>query len=240
MTLTVGIIAKDGFVLASDSRQSNNMSINDTVEKIIVLSDNISVGIAGDGNLASHIFDIIKRDNKLELNKGIHSVAEQLQEELSKTFDKYYPNSNCKDRDELHILLAGYSLEDPPIPHLYILMSEDNFIPRQSPAGHNSIGFSHISQYILNRIYEKGKITSKQAAKLSVFCIRETMMQTKSVGGQIKVGIFSEKNKFSLLSKPTVNNLYTQCKQMQDFQKYRFYPEDTEGSDLFEDDIIKK
>lgn len=232
MTLTVGIIAKDGLVLASDSRMSNSISINDTVEKIIVLSDNISVGIAGDGTLASHIFDVIKRDNKLHLKEGIHSVAEQLRSELSETFNKYYPNIPFKERDELQILLAGYSIDDPPIPHLYILMSEDNFIPRQSPAGHNSIGVSHISQYILNRIYEKGKISSEQAAKLSVFCIRETSTQMKSVGGIIKVGMFSEKNKFALLPKPTVSNLFNQCKKMQDFQKYRFYPEDTEGSDF--------
>ena len=240
MSLTVGIIAKDGLVLASDSRMGNTVSIIDNVEKIIVLNDNIALGVAGDGTLASHIFDILKRDNKLSLNEGIHSVADQLRKELSEIFDKYYPTIPIEKRDELHILLAGYSTDTPPVPHLYELMSNDNFIPRQSPSGHNSIGSPHISEYILNRIYEKGKINSEQAAKLSIFCIKETSTQIKSVGGPIKVGIFSEKMKFALLPKEKVFSLINQCKKMQDFQKNRFYPEETEGSDMHSETKHKK
>ena len=237
MTLAVSIIAKDGIILASDSRMGSTLYSNDTVDKIIQLSDHIAVGIAGDGTLASHIFDLVKKEKKLDLDKGILYVAEQLGQELANFFDRYYSNISFRDRDPLDILLVGYTLFPESKPQIYNLSSSDNFIPRQSPAGHNSIGIPHIANYHLNRIYEKDRINSEQAAKLSVFCIKETGSQYRSVGGDVKVAIFSDKKKFALISKSEMSNLETQCDLLQKSQKYRFYPEE-EGMDDKNNSII--
>ena len=61
MTLVVGIIAKDGIVLASDSRMTTSkITSNDTVEKIVNLNEKFAIGIAGDGNLGIHLLKLIK------------------------------------------------------------------------------------------------------------------------------------------------------------------------------------
>lgn len=230
MSLAVGIIAKDGIVLASDSRASSQAGFNDTVPKIFQLADNYAAGVSGDGALAAHIFDLIKHKKGIDYSKGIHEVAEQLRDFLSNLFDKYYPNDSPEKREPLEILLAGYSIDTPSTPHLYLLQSSDNFIPRQSSAGHNSIGAAYISDYILNRVYEKGIITAKQAAKLSVFCIKESSEQFKSIGGRVKVGtLFGDKKKFEIMKDNEIGKLYKQCTGMQDAHKNKFYPEESEG-----------
>lgn len=74
MTLTICIVAKDGIVLASDSRASSFLTSNDTVKKIFKLDDHNAVGIAGDGSLAMHFFDTIS--NELNFRNGISALAE--------------------------------------------------------------------------------------------------------------------------------------------------------------------
>jgi 20S proteasome alpha/beta subunit len=237
MSLAIGIISKEGFVLAADSRMSSPFFSNDSADKIIGLSDHVAAVIAGDGALALHVFDIIKKDSLLKLDEGIQSVADQIHLLFSKSFDKYYPTVKNEKRERLEILLAGYSAGENKVPHLYVLDSTDNFVPRQSPSGQNSIGTSHISEYILNRIYDKGKMASDQAVKLSVFCIQETMNQTRNVGGKIKVGTFSEKVKFSLMPKATVSKVFDTCKKLQDRHRNKFYPEELGDSESSENEI---
>lgn len=224
MTLTIGIIARDGVVMASDSRLSSTLYSNDTVEKIIELDEHTAVGIAGDGTLATHLFDLIKQ--KLDLSLGIENVAEQICTELSERFDKYYPKVAPEKRDILDLLLIGYTKEAQPKAHIYSLSSVDNFIPRQSPSGHNSIGIPHIANYLLNRIHVKDVINSQEAAKLSVLCIRETGHQYNSVGGKIKVVTFSDTKKFQIIPNTQMTSLINECKDMQDKHKNRFYPEE--------------
>ena len=83
MTLVVGIIAKDGAVLASDSRMtSSSISSNDTVDKIIKLGDNIAIGISGDGGLGVHLLKLIKETEQLDYSSSIILLVERLRESL--------------------------------------------------------------------------------------------------------------------------------------------------------------
>lgn len=241
MTLTIGIIAKDGVVLASDSRMSSTLTSNDTVEKIFELNENNAVGIAGDGTLASHIFDLIKKEHKLNFTTGIHNLSEQLRKVLVDFFNTYYPQVIPRDREGLEVLLVGYSNNQPlSEPHIYNLSSRDNFIPRQSPAGHNCIGIPYLADYLLNRLYEKGQITTSQAAKLAVFCIRETTSQDHRVGGDIKVATFSNTKKYGMLSKQEISELDSQCEEVRLLHKNKFYPEERESGSTNSEDAKKK
>ncbi|MBA7561152.1 Proteasome subunit beta [subsurface metagenome] len=242
MTLIIGIIAKDGVILASDSRMSSTLTANDTVEKIFELDEHNAVGISGDGTLASHIFDIIIREHKLNFTKGIHLLAEELRSILvTEFFEKYYSSVSPKEREELNILLVGYSNDTPiQVPQIYNLSSGDNFIPRQSPAGHHCIGIPYLADYLLNRLYEKGKITTPQAAKLAVFCIRETISQDRRVGGDIKVATFSDTKKFSMLSQQEISELDSQCEEVRLLHKNKFYPEEKESGSINSEDATKQ
>jgi 20S proteasome subunit alpha 5 len=222
MTLVVGIIAKDGVVLASDSRVSSTLTSNDTVEKIISLDEHIAVGIAGDGNLGIHLLKLIK--DELNFKAGIVKLVEQIRKQLKDKFEDYYSNEpDPSKREVLVFLIVGYE-KDNDHPEVYELRSSDNFIPRPSSTGFNCIGIPVIAEYILNRFYEK-EITTKQAEILSTFCIQETGSQSHEVGGDIKVATFSASKKFSLLTATDIKNITTKCTTFHKGNKSKFYPE---------------
>ncbi len=185
MTLTICIIAKDGLVLASDSRASSFLTSNDTVKKIFKLDDHNAVGIAGDGPLAMHFFDLISKE--LNFKNGISSLAEQLRTFGKSKFDEFFSHQSPKDRPLLSIILAGYSLSDKP--DIYVLNSNDNFVPRKNPTGFECVGIPIIANYLLNRLYESD-ITTDHAAELATFCIRETSSQDNRVGGPTQIATF--------------------------------------------------
>ncbi len=226
MTLVVGIIAKDGIVLASDSRMTTStVTSNDTVEKIVNLNERFAIGIAGDGNLGIHLLKLIKDD--LNFNVGIVKLVEQMRVELKKKFDEYYSNEpNPANRGALNLLVVGYD-KDNENPEVYELHSRDNFIPRSSSTGFNSIGIPFISDYILNRFYEK-EITVKQAEILAAFCVSETGSQSHEVGGDIKVASFSKSKAFALLTASDIITIKAKCETFYKGNKSKFYPE-TEG-----------
>src|ERR1035437_8941517 len=103
MTLTIGIIAKDGIVLASDSRASTRYTANDTVKKLFKLDNHSAVGIAGDGGLAMFFFDSIH--NSLDLLLGITELADQIRGIEKIKFDEYFSFQTPDKRPTLILLL---------------------------------------------------------------------------------------------------------------------------------------
>src|SRR3989344_3990323 len=106
MTLTICIIAKDGIVLASDSRASSFLTCNDTVKKVFRFDDHNAAGIAGDGPLAMHFFDTIS--NELNFRNGVSALAEQVRTLGKAKFNDFFSHQEPKDRPSLSIVLAGY------------------------------------------------------------------------------------------------------------------------------------
>ncbi|HEV8515980.1 MAG TPA: hypothetical protein VGQ59_22020 [Cyclobacteriaceae bacterium] len=226
MTLVVGLIAKDGVVLASDSRMSSTITSNDTVEKIVNLDEHIAVGIAGDGTLGIHLLKLIKND--LDFKAGIVKLVEQIRKLLKDKFDEYYSNEpDPTKRESLTFLIVGYE-KDNDRPEVYELKSRDNFIPRPSSTGFNCIGIPYISEYLLNRFYEK-EITVKQAEILAAFCVEETESQSHEVGGDIKVASFSKTKSFSLKTPSDISLIKEKCLTFHKGNKSKFYPESEPG-----------
>lgn len=221
MTLTICIVAKDGIVLASDSRASSGLTSNDTVKKIFKLDDHNAVGIAGDGPLAMHFFDMVYPN--LNFRKGISDLAEQLRNLGKQKFDEFFSHQKPQERPVLRILLAGYTLDSKP--ETYQLDSQDNFVPRKSPTGFDCIGIPIIGNYLLNRLYERD-ITVTHAAELAAFCIRETSSQDFRVGGPIQVASFSNTRQYAEMSKAEVEQMERKCDQFRLLHKANFFPED--------------
>ncbi|MDP2934377.1 MAG: hypothetical protein Q8N59_01230 [bacterium] len=224
MTLTICIIAKDGIVLASDSRASSFLTSNDTVKKVFKIDDHCAVGIAGDGPLAMHFFDTIS--SKLNFRNGVSDLAEQLRALGKEKFNDFFSHLEPKDRPSLMILLGGYTTVNKP--EIYQLSSNDNFVPRKSPTGFDCIGIPIIANYLLNRLYEP-EITAIHAAELATFCIKETSSQDNRVGGPTQVAIFSDTKQYAELSREEVEKIENKCDQFRLLQKGRFYPEDSSG-----------
>lgn len=235
MTLTICIIAKDGIILASDSRASSFLTSNDTVKKIFKLDDHNAVGIAGDGPLAMHFFDVIS--NQLNFRNGISNLAEQLRQQGKIKFNEFFSHQNPQERPDLTILLTGYTSEGKP--EIYQLNSKDNFVPRKSPTGFDCIGIPIIANYLLNRLYE-AEITIEHAAELATFCIKETGSQDNRVGGPTQIATFSATKAYAELSKYDIEKFEKKSDQLRLLQKGNFYPEDTSSGSLKSKDATKK
>jgi len=227
MTLTICIVAKDGIVLASDSRASSFLTSNDTVKKIFKLDDHNAVGIAGDGPLAMHFFDTIS--SELNFRNGVSVLVEQMRSLGKARFDEFFSHQTPKDRPSLSIILAGYMSSGQP--EIYTLNSNDNFVPRKSPTGFECIGIPIIANYLLNRLYEPG-ITAQHAAELATFCIKETSSQDNRVGGPTQIASFSNSRQYAELSRDEISKMENKCDQFRLLQKGNFYPEDSTGGAL--------
>ena len=234
MTLTICIIAKDGIVLASDSRASSFLTSNDTVKKIFRLDDNNAVGIAGDGPLAMHFFDTIS--SELIFRNGISALAEQMRALGKAKFDEFFSHQVPKDRPSLSIILSGYMQSGKP--EIYTLNSNDNFVPRKSPTGFECIGIPIIANYLLNRLYEP-EITTQHAAELATFCIKETSSQDNRVGGPTQIATFSNTKQYAELSKDEIDKMEKKCDQFRLLQKGNFYPEDSTGGAISSQDATQ-
>src|SRR3989344_2500040 len=221
MTLTICIVAKDGIVLASDSRANSFLTSNDTVKKIFKLDDHNAVGIAGDVPLAMHFFDTIS--SELNFRNGVSVLVEQMRSLGKVRFDEFFSHQTPKDRPSLSIILAGYMPDGKP--EIYSLNSNDNFVPRKSPTGFECIGIPIIANYLLNRLNEP-TISSKHAAELAAFCIKETSSQDNRVGGPTQIATFSNSKGYSELSLDEIEKIEKKCDQFRLLQKGNFYPED--------------
>lgn len=224
MTLVVGIIAKDGIVIATDSRMTAQITSNDTVQKLIKLNDQNALGVSGDGTLGVHLVELISE--KLNFTEGIVSLVEQVRKFSKEHFEDYFSHQKPDDRPALTFLIAGYSKAG--LAKIYQLSSTDNFVPRPSSTGFNCIGVPYFADYLLNRFYQS-EINTKQAQVLAAFCVRETASQSHAVGGDIKIASFSQSKAYSELTAPEVASLEDQCKNLHILNKNKFYPEDTSG-----------
>jgi len=234
MTLTICIIAKDGIVLASDSKATAFLTSNETVKKIFKLDEHNAVGIAGDGPLAMFFFDIILPS--LNFRTGIINLAEQLRCQGKGKFDEWFSHQDPDKRPNLTILLAGYTPDNKPV--VYRLSSNDNFVPRKSTTGFDCIGIPVIADYLLNRLYEP-EINMTHAAELATFCIKETSSQDNRVGGPTQIANFSNTKQYEELSKSDIDNIEKKCDQVRLLQKSYFYPEEADKGSMRPEEATK-
>lgn len=221
MTLVIGLKAKDGVVLASDSRASSVITSNDTVQKIFKLGEHSAMGIAGDGGLAMYFLDQIKAG--LNHGTGIADLAEQVRVKGKTTFNDFFEHLTPEKRPSLSLLLIGYTVDNKP--EMYTLQSGDNFVPRKGVTGFECIGVPYFANYLLNRLYESD-IKTEAGAEMCVLCIQETGSQDRGVGGPTRVATFSATKSFQEMSSSEVEKLKQKAEQFQISRKNRFYPED--------------
>jgi len=221
MTLVIGMKAKDGVIIASDSRASSTLTSNDTVQKIFKLGEHSAIGIAGDGGLAMYFLDQIK--DGLNHGTGISDLAEQVRTIGKKKFDDFFEHLTPDKRPSLSLLLIGYTKENKS--EMYTLSSTDNFVPRKGVTGFECIGIPYIADYLLNRLYESD-IKTESGEELCALCINETSSQDRSVGGPTRIATFSESKTFKELTQTEIEGLRQKAEDFQINRKSRFYPED--------------
>ena len=238
MTLAIGIIAKDGMALATDSRVTSGdprgpTTVNDTVKKVFELGDYCGLGIAGDGGLGASVIDSIYYD--LHKNPGYRllSIDEMMaicKENAVRRYQEWFRDLAYDERPTLHMIISGYRKDISGAnfincPEIFTLHSERNFAPhRWTLLGFMAIGITPFATYLLNTLYTR-EITLRHALELATFCIIETASQDGKVGKDIQLASFSLDKPFTLYTQDEIYEYIYQAERNRNNLKKAFYSE---------------
>lgn len=227
MTLIVGLIAKDGLVLTSDSRMtSGNAAIsatqsNDTVRKIFKITDHCGMGISGSGEMGVTLIEEFQNKiNKLNDQKlTVLNVAEEFRILCLSHYANWFQRLPAdSDRiPDFNVLVCGYEkdangeLNDPKIIRMNSFFQ---FAPMTITTGYATLGITTIANYLLNRLYLRNEINLKQALSLASFCVIETKSQDGRVGGNLQAAMFSNTDPFREITDKEIVEVTTRCDEV--------------------------
>ncbi len=248
MTLTIGIIAQDGIVLAADDRATvgdprGQTAINEPVKKIFAIGKHSGIGIAGDSGLILTIIDEFKKDVAYSGEMAISERIERLRLKCVELYNKWFPHLKPEERPDLALIVAGYTSggdtqsENEQNSEIYNLGSYDNFAPRKMHTGFQAIGLTRLANYILNTLY-RPEINIKKAAQLAAFSIKETSSQDAKVGSNIQVATFSNQKNYFEHTRTELDNLEKACDAFREGMREQIYgkaAEETKEEKITED-----
>ena len=227
MTLIVGLIAKDGIVITSDSRMtSGNAAVsmtqsNDTVRKIFKITDRCGIGISGSGEMGVTLIEEFQKEiNKLKDQKlAILDVAEKFRIQCLTRYANWFQRLPAESEriPDFNVLVCGYEpdesgkLNDPKIIRMN---SFSQFAPMTITTGYATLGITTIANYLLNRLYLRNEITLTQALSLAAFCIIETKSQDGRVGGNLQAAMFSNTEPFREITDKEIVEITTKSDEV--------------------------
>lgn len=194
MSLVVAIKAKEGAVLASDSRTGNPVGFyTDSTEKIFVLNRAMAIGCAGDAALNQEIAKELVDHAAKKKDNYIHSVASDITR-LGQAVHSRLTKIVIEDTEKrtAFFLLIGY--EDAAAKMPVILRFETpNSYALMSPIG--QIGFATAGNDAcairLLQNCANGELPLEQAKRLAVLCVVETAKSVNTVGGPVQLAVAS-------------------------------------------------
>lgn len=194
-TTTLGLVCKDGIVLAADRRATaGNFIAAKKIEKVLPITDNIAVTIAGTVSDIQLLVKIIRAELKL---KQIRTGRITVKEAVNLLAGIVY--SNIRKFSLIpgisHFVVAG---KDDTGFHLYDLgadgsiTEEDEFV---------SSGSGSVMVYgLLETVYKKG-ISIKDAIKLAVKGVNAALQRDSASGNGIIVYTITDKGAKKVLDK---------------------------------------
>jgi len=191
-TLIITLRAKDGIVLAGDSRGTVGdprglTAMRDTETKLFKLSTYVGLGISGSSELAASLVDVL--NPKIEQGKLEHidAIMGKTREVAKQCYDDWFAKFPLKDRPGLLLTLCGYEKAmGKSEPKTYLLGSVMDFAPQLFPDGNCLAGVVQYAVYLMHRFYDPS-MTCEQACRLAAYLITETATQDPKVGGTIKM-----------------------------------------------------
>jgi len=188
-TLTIGIVCKDGIVLASDNRvsygsQSGGVAyIAGKIKKVIELNNRMIVTMAGTASDAKRAIEIIKAELRLKELKTKEVIRVKEVATLMSNMQFMNIRQFSTIPSIAHFLLAGY---DPEGIHLYDI-SPDGYL--QEIDTYSATGAGIIQAHpILDSEYKQG-MSIDDGVNLAIKCIKASTKREPSVGEGLDVYI---------------------------------------------------
>ena len=191
-TTTVGLVAKDSVVLASDQRATMGFLIaNKTAKKIYKITNQIGATIAGSVADAQNIMDLLKAEQKLfEIKQGRPMKVRALTRLLS--------NIMFQGRGlyMLGCLVGGYDEEGP---HIYYTDYIGSVLPDKYAATGSG---SPVALGVLEAEY-KDDLTKKKAIELAIRAVAAAIERDAASGNSILVSVI-DKDGYQEIPKDTI------------------------------------
>lgn len=212
MSLIVCLKAKDGIVLAADSRGTIGdprglTAITDTEIKIFQFGK-CGLGIAGASEMGATLLDELKKKNidKMEsIDKGIKRVAET----SATLFSAWFKDIPPEKRIGVLLTLAGYRYHKDKSnteAMVYLLNSQQNFAPQLFGRTPCMSGVPQYAVYLVHRYYDPS-ISINKAKALAEYLINETASQDPKVGGPIRIATIDPVSGYKELPENEVKNI---------------------------------
>jgi proteasome beta subunit len=201
-TTTVGMVCKDGVVLAADMRATaGNLIVDKRAEKVHVISDDFAVTIAGTVSDAQLLIKLIRAELKLkEVRTGKNPTAKEAANLLGGLL-----YSNIRRPSMLpgiaHFLMGG---KDKKGVHLYDLFP-DGSVTKISD--YVSSGSGSVFAYGVLETQYNSEITCQEAVKLAIKAVNAALQRDSASGNGINIVVVNNKEIKRVRHKEIVVNL---------------------------------
>lgn len=201
-TTTIGIVCKDGIVLAADKRATaGHMIVDKRAKKVHILSDDFAVTIAGGVSDAQLLIKLIKAELKL---KEVRTNKKTTAKEAANLLGNLIYN-NIRRMSMVpgitHFLLAGKDVNGL---HLYDLFPDGSITP--VPDFISSGSGSVFALGVLETQYQEG-ISTADGVKLAVKAINTALKRDSASGNGVDVIVVSNKEIKRVFNKDIEYNL---------------------------------
>jgi len=195
-TTTVGIVCKDGVVLAADTRATaGSMIIDSNAEKVIKVNENVALTIAGTFSSAQKLVTHLRSEIKLrEIRTGRSMTIKEI---ANMTSNWLYGmiRSPSMIQDVVHFLLAG---RDKHGLHLFDLYFDGSFVEVKN---YISSGSGSVFVYGVLESSYKENLSSEEGIKLVEKCIDVAIQKDSASGNGIDIFLINEDGVEKVLSK---------------------------------------
>tara|TARA_Y100000031_G_C8196915_1_gene374161 strand:+ start:364 stop:996 length:633 start_codon:yes stop_codon:yes gene_type:complete len=181
-TTTVGIVCKDGIVLAADMRATaGNMIVNSRTDKVIPIADNIAVTMAGTVSDAQLVTKLIKAE--LNLIKIRNSREPTLKESANLLAGMVYQNIRKMSMIPgiAHFIIGGKDETGHSVYDIFpdgSIQEVDDFI---------SSGSGSVFAYGVLETHYKSEMTVDQGVKVAVKAINTALKRDSASGNGVNV-----------------------------------------------------
>ncbi len=195
-TTTVGLIAKDCVVLASDQRATMGFLIaNKTAQKIYKITDRIGATIAGSVADAQNIMDLLRAEAKLfEIQRNRPIRVRALTRLLSNIMFQ------ARGGYLLQCLVGGFDDEGPQVFYT-------DYIGSVLPDKFTATGSgSPVALGVLETAYKDG-LPKKKAIEIAIRAVAAAIERDAASGNSILVSVI-DKNGYQVVDKETIQKIW--------------------------------
>lgn len=201
-TTTVGLVCKDGIVLAADKRATaGDMIVDKRAEKVHIISDDFALTIAGGVSDAQLLIKLIRAELKL---KEVYTGKRPTAKEAANLLGGLVYNAIRRPSmlpGIVHFLLAGKDIQGL---HLYDLFPDGSITQIRD---YISSGSGSVFAYGVLETHYKKDMTVTEAVEVAVKAINTALQRDCNTGNGIDVMVINEKEIKRVMHKELVYNL---------------------------------